>query len=288
MSEVKLWSATSLIKLAFGISGGLNYYGQEAVAMAAVDNYRKLGRYEIDTEAVEDFKTNGRVDLARLSDWNDAIDWLIKQQWEGLASAANRGSEIHKVAEQLNLGATFEYDEILEPYVAQYRRFLEDFQPEFLMAEAPIYNLSAGYAGTLDAIVEIDGQKVVMDIKTTAHGPNAKNRKGKPRSRPPFADVALQLTLYRNAELVGLLADRRELQYRRYYVLDPESQHTEPMPQTDGGVCLVISPEDYLVVPVDTSERIWLACRHMIEVARFQAVTSKSVFGPAIQPRVAA
>jgi hypothetical protein len=87
---------------------------------------------------------------------------------------------------------------------------------------------------------------------------------------------------------VGLLADRREISYRRYYVLDPDVQHTEPMPSTEGGVCVVISPEDYLVVPVDTSERIWKACRHMLEVARFQAETSKSVFGPPIAPGVVA
>ena len=76
-------------------------------------------------------------------------------------------------------------------------------------------------------------------------------------------------------------------QYRRYYVLS-EEMHTEPMPQVDGGVCVVISPEDYLVVPVDTSERIWKACRHMLQVARFQVETSKDVFGSPIAPKVAA
>jgi hypothetical protein len=182
----------------------------------------------------------------------------------------------------LALGAVPELSDEAQPYVKQYMRFLDDFAPEFVMAEAPVYNLTYGYAGTLDAIAKIDGQQVVVDMKTTAHGPNS----GK--SRPPFSEVALQLTLYRNAELVGLLADKREVNYRRYYVLDPETMHTEPMPETQGAVCLVISPEDYLLVPVDTSEPVWKTCRHMIEVARFQVEGSKSVFGPPIAPKVAA
>jgi len=170
------------------------------------------------------------------------------------------------------IGEVVEYEPEHEGFVTQYRRFLEDFKPEFLMAEAPVYNLTHQYAGTLDGIAMIDGKSVVVDIKTTAHGPNS----GK--SRPPFPEVALQLTLYRHAELVGLLADRQEINYRRYYVFNPE-MHTEPMPETDGGVCVVVSPEDYLVVPVDTSERVWKACRHMMQVARFQTETSKVVFG---------
>jgi hypothetical protein len=151
------------------------------------------------------------------------------------------------------------------------------------MAEAPVYNLTMRYAGTLDGVAVIDGKTVVVDVKTTAHGPDAKDARGKPKSRPPFPEVALQLTLYRHAELVGLLADRKEIQYRRYYVFDPAA-HAEPMPETEGGVCVVISPEDYMVVPVDTSERVWKACRHVIQVARFQTEQSKTVFGPAIAP----
>lgn len=282
MSEtLRLWSATSLIKEAMGLSGGIEYHGKEAVAIAAVENPKKLARYEINAEAVEAFREHGIYDSAGLSEWNEALDWLLKQQWEGQKSAANRGTEIHKVAEALHLGSAVEFDPFLEPWIRQYRLYLEDFRPRFQLAEAPIYNLTYGYAGTLDGIAVIDGKSVVFDIKTTAHGPKAVSRKGKPRSRPPFAAVALQLTLYRRAELVGLLADRVETYRGRYYTFNPET-HTEPMPATDGGVCIVVSPEDYLVVPVDTSERIWNTCRHMIEMARFQVETSKVVFGPPI------
>jgi hypothetical protein len=264
-TSIELVSATTLIKDALGTSRGIIYYGKEKIANVAFDKSKLLQQF------IEDGDRDG---------W---VKYAMDQEFAGLQSAANRGTEIHQVAEQLALGVEIDYDEILEPYIQQYRRFLTEHQPEFLLAEAPVYNKTYRYAGTLDGIARLSGSTVVMDIKTTAHGPNAKDRRGNPKLRPPFPEVALQLTLYRRAELVGLLAERKEIQYRRYYVLDPGA-HLEPMPQVDGGVCVVVSPEDYMVVPVDTSERVWKACRHVIQVARFQTETAKLVFGPPLAP----
>jgi hypothetical protein len=255
--SVRLWSVTTLIKDALGTSKGLVEHNKRVVAGICFDRVKMLQQF------VEDGDRDG------------AIKWALDKYWDDLGAAAMRGSEVHRAAESYALGIVPEIADEHQGYVDQYRRVLEDFRPEFLMAEAPVYNLTMSYAGTLDGIAVIDGKTVVVDIKTTAHGPDS----GK--SRPPFPEVALQLTLYRHAEKVGLLADRREVYYRRYYEFNPES-HTEPMPEVEGGVCIVVSPEDYMVVPVDTSERVWLACRHMLQVARFQNETAKTVFGPPI------
>lgn len=264
---VELISVTQLSKEALGVGEGIVNWTAEGVAEAAVDRFPILRQF------VEDGDRDG------------AMDWLMQERFKKSNIAKDRGSEIHKVAEQLHLGNTIEYDEKLEPWIVQYRRFLEDFQPAFEMAEAPVYNFTYRYAGTTDGIAKIQGQRVIFDIKTTEHGPNAKTRKGRPKSRPPFSEVALQLTMYRRAERVGLVAERKEIQWKRYYVID-ETAHLEPMPEVEGGVCIVVSPEDYLVVPVDTSERIWKACRHVIQVAKFQTETAKAVFGPAISPKL--
>ena len=257
---VELVSATTLIKDALGTSPGLVNWAVNTTAEAAYDRQAILRQFHED------------------GDRAGAIKWLRDQRFAKTGAAAARGTDVHRVAEQLHLGNVIEYDEAIEPYVAQYTRFLEDFSPQFMLAEAPVYNLTFKYAGTLDGVAVIDGRQLVVDLKTTAHGPDS----GK--SRPPFPEVALQLTLYRRAELVGLLADRKEIQYRRYYVYDPEA-HAEPMPEVEGGVCIVVSPEDYMVVPVDTSERIWTYCRHVIQVAKFQTEQAKTVFGPPISPQ---
>lgn len=262
-SPIKLWSATTLIKMALGTSQPLVEWNVRIPCETAYDKIRTLTAFHED------------------NDREGAIKWLKDSRWSRTGTV--RGTDVHSAAEQLALGIAPEVDPSIQPYVDQYRRFLEDFQPEFLMAEAPVYNLDAGYAGTLDGIMRIDGATVVADYKTTEHGPNAVTTSGRPKSRPPFPEVALQLTLYRHAELVGLLADRQEISYRRYYAFNPEA-HTEPMPEVDGAVCVVISPEDYLVVPIDTSERVWRACRHMIEMARFQVETSKTVIGSPLAP----
>jgi hypothetical protein len=263
---VNLWSATTLIKMALGTSQPLVEWNARTVAEAAYDKLRTLTAFHED------------------EDRDGAVKFLMDARWKKSGEAAARGTEVHAAAEQLALGLVPDARDEIQPYVRQYKQFLEDFKPEFLLAEAPVYNLSVGVAGTLDAVAKIDGQTVVMDIKTTPFGPDAKTPSGRPKSRPPYSEVSLQLTLYRNAELVGLLADRREVNYRRYYAFSPEAQN-EPMPETDGGVCLVVSPEDYMLVPVDTSERVWKFCRHMIEMARWQAEVSKTVFGPPISPK---
>jgi hypothetical protein len=260
MSETKLWSVTSLISLALGTSKPLVEWNVRTACETAFDKFNTLKAFHED------------------NDREGAVKWLKDSRWTKTGAAAARGTDVHKAAESLALGVVPKVEPEIEPYVEQYRRFLEDFAPEFVMAEAPVYSRKHGFAGTLDAVAKIGGKTVVCDLKTTAHGPDS----GK--SRPPFAEVALQLTLYRHAEIVGLLADRREINYRRYYVLTDE-MHTEPMPETEGGVCVVISPDDYLVVPVDTSERVWKACRHMLEVARFQTEISKTVFGPPASPQ---
>ncbi|MCS7008086.1 MAG: hypothetical protein NZL88_11085, partial [Gaiellaceae bacterium] len=193
-------------------------------------------------------------------------------------AAMARGTNLHKAAESLALGVMPDVDEQTLPYVEQYARFLSEHRPEFLMAEAPIYHLTHGYAGTCDGVAIIDDQRVVIDVKTTEHGPDSG------RARPPFPEVALQLVAYRRAELVGVISEQRYASGRRYYLFDPDGSH-EPMPQTDGAVCVVVSPYDYQVVPVRTDDVVWQVWLHVIECARWQVETSRSVFGPPVRAK---
>lgn len=267
MSERRFWSVTTLIKEALGTGRGLVEHNKSVVAGISYDRRKMLAQF------VEDDDRDG---------W---IDWALSKYWDAHGEALARGTEIHRAAEAINLGATpIALSPANVPLVEQYQRFLADFEPEFLMAEAPVYNLELGYAGTLDAIARIQGSTVLLDMKTTLHGPNAVDKRGRPKRRPPFSEVPLQLAFYRRAPLVGILADRREIQYRRYYVFDPELQHTEPMPDTDGAACLVISPEDYLLVPVKTGDAVWNVCRAMLPVANYQIRGYQAAIGQPIAP----
>lgn len=263
-AELSFWSVTTLIKAALGTSEGIVQWCMSKVAERAYDRPKTLASF------VEEGDRDG------------AIAWLKEARWEKLGKAAERGTAVHerlegyalgKLIEQHLAGEQPELPDQLLPYDEQLRRFLNEWRPRFLMAEAPVYHVAGRYAGTLDAIVEIGGDAYVVDAKTTEKLPAA-------RSRPPYSEIALQLVAYRRAEVVGVSpAVQRESNRRRYYVYDPALAY-EPMPATRGALALVVSPVDYRLIPVRTDEEVWRYWKKAVEVARWQLEISKRVFGP--------
>lgn len=254
---VRLWSVTTLIKLGLGTSDPLVNWAVKTTAEYAVDQQAAW------------------TPLAT-ADRDAAVKVLTESRWAATKKAAARGTDVHKAAEQLALGVTPAIADDMLPYVDQYRTFLRDFEPTFLMSEAPVYSPTYGYAGTCDGIMEIDGQTVIFDLKTTAHAPDSD------KSRPPFGEVALQLCAYSRAEQVGVLSEMRyDGRGKRYYAYDPDGKH-EPMPKVDGALCIVISPYDLMAVPVRIDDEVWRHFRHVMECARWQVEVSRNVFGPPI------
>jgi hypothetical protein len=268
-ATVRHWSVTTLVKEGLGTPDSLVVHGKREIAGVCFNRYEMLGAF------------------VRDRDRRGAKNWAIDKYWEDLNRAASRGTDLHNIAEQYALGVEPKVAPEIQPYADQLLLFLEQYRPKFLMAEAPVYNPTFGYAGTCDGVVELGGSTVLLDYKTTAWGPNAVDEDtGRPKSRPPYTEVALQCVAYRRAELVGLLAEQRYADHgQRYYVYDPEAHH-EPMPATEGAVCVVVSPEDFLVVPIDTSERVWRAFRVVMEAARWRVETSKAVIGVPMSPPV--
>jgi len=256
---LRLWSVTTLVKIGMGTSDPLVNWAVRTTAEAALD----------------------RWPVWKEMDRTEAMDFLTRARYRSSGKASARGTELHEAAEKMALGVSPEVAEEIVPYAEQYRNFLNDHRPTFQLAECPVYNPSRFYAGTLDAIIKLDGKTVVADIKTTDVKKGTKLESGREKSRPPYPEVALQLAAYRRAELVGVLSEQRYAGGKRYYLFDPEADHS-PMPQTEGAVCIVISPYDYEVVPVRTDDEIFKAFLAARECARFQVDTSKHVFGPPI------
>lgn len=218
------------------------------------------------------------LEAMRADDDRDAaIKWLTDARWEKSGSAALRGTTVHSFIEAYALGQTPEVHPDLEPYNQQILRFLDDHQPEFEAAESPVYNLTLGYAGTMDMILVVGGKRCIVDAKTTDKPLDA-------RSRPPYGEVALQLAAYAHAEVVGVSpAVMRTHNSRRYYEYDPALAY-EPMPELDGALALVVSPYDYRLIPVRLDDEVWRAFLAVREVARWNLDISKRVFGPTITP----
>lgn len=256
---LRLWSVTTLIKAGLGTAPGLVKWHKNKVAEMAV----------AEREVVELMLRHGTTDAA--------VKHIVGRADEFTSNAMERGTIVHKVAEAYAKGAPIPaYPAEFQGYVDSFLGWLDQYRPRFEMAEAPVYNPRIGYAGTLDAIVELEGSGLlVVDYKTTEHPPDSKTR------RPPHPEVALQLCAYSRATEVGLLAEQRYDGWgQRYYLYDPDAKH-EPMPavRRDVALCITISPYDCFATAVRIQDDVWRSFGHVMEVAKWSEVLSKQVLG---------
>ena len=177
-----------------------------------------------------------------------AAKWIARASKEDMDRKAAIGSAVHLCAELwdsdhvtvykqgigLSLDLTARLDGVLEKaggatgknlgivqnHLEQYARFIDEWKPIFRERERTVFSVTGGYAGTLDAIVDLPGEdgamrRYVLDIKTGG----------------VYADsVGMQLAAYRYAE---------------YIVRGDKS-----LPFTfgiDGGVVLQLKPKSYKV-----------------------------------------
>jgi len=99
--------------------------------------------------------------------------------------AARRGTEVHALAEELAWGRPVDVPPELDGHVRSYLDFLDTWEPAPVVTEAVVYDLDAGYAGSLDMIADLAGERWLLDVKTTRSG--------------VFGDTAFQLAAYRHA-----------------------------------------------------------------------------------------
>lgn len=255
---LRLWSVTTLIDDGLGKGPGLVNWLVKLIAETAVDKRRTVATM---------IEESGR---------DAAVKWLVDQRWQKSEKAKVRGTDVHAAAEAMALGyappeIAPEQKAVIAPYVEQLARWLDKWKPTYLLAEAPVYNVTHAYAGTCDGVMELGGRKFIFDYKTTDKGPDSE-------SRPPWPEVALQLCAYSRAEMVGLISEQRyDGRSKRYYLFDPTSQH-EPMPEVDGALCIVISPYDCFAQPVRIDDEVWHYFRIVQSAARWQTQVSRDVF----------
>jgi hypothetical protein len=196
-------SVTSILKVV-DKSGPLVGWAKRITAEAAVDHRAELESW---------------VDLGGR---DGAVGLLTRAATQITEKAATTGSDIHALAEAITLGHEVTVTEEQAPFVDAYRAWRADFDPVFLAAEEMVCSLEHGYAGTLDAIVEIAGETWLLDYKT---------------SKGVYPETALQLAAYGAADFIGRPADPNR------YALPEIHQY---------GV-LHIRPEGYELVPFDVT-----------------------------------
>lgn len=175
--------------------------------------------------------------IVRMSrtDRDGAIKFLKGRPYAQRDDAAAAGTKAHELAEAYVLGKPYEVpDESsdLGRTLAQFVRFLDDWQPVFEATEAVVANVTVGYAGSLDAIARIPGlgnRLLVIDYKTSKSG--------------PYPEWALQTAAYARAEHLWL----------------PDGTKVD-MPKVEGAAVLRLRPNLYALHPVDADLDELLAC----------------------------
>ncbi len=163
----------------------------------------------------------------------------------------------------------------------QFQNWVERFQPEYTAAEMAVFSERYGYAGSLDAILTIDGVRLITDYKTRRE---PLDTKGNPQR--PYGETALQLSAYRHADLAAVVRARRfEKGFKRYYLLNgAEKDQAEPVPPVDGGLCILLTPESCEAFPLWCDEEIFQFFLYVMEIFRWEEDVSKRVVGDPLVP----
>lgn len=210
-------------------------------------------------KSAAEFAVNNRSEWLAMAEREPqaAIDTIKKAPYRDRDSAAAIGSMLHDYAEAEARGDSMaEPAEDVAGHVWQVRRFIQEFQPVYEQSEVSVYNRRHNFAGTLDAILLIDGVRYLIDYKTSRSG--------------IWPETALQLAAYRYGEFMGVGTDEI------------------PMPKVDGALAVHVTAKDYSVIPIvadDDTFSYFLHARKIYDWCR--SVGSASVGAPMARKSVA-
>lgn len=180
-----------------------------------------------------------------------AVNWLKQIPDYQRDSAADIGSRVHRLVEQLANGMEPEVTDEEAPYVASYRAFLAAYRPRFLAVEEMVCSLRHSYAGTLDAIAVIGGERWLLDVKTGSG---------------VYPETALQLAGYAAADFIGR----------------PGVPQRFRLPRATRFGVVHIRPEGVRLVEFHVDRRTVAAFREACRLYRWQQGPGRSVMGDVV------
>jgi hypothetical protein len=193
-------------------------------------------------------------------------------RYEKRDAAANKGTQVHKLAERLIAHEQVTVPDALTGYVEACVNFLNDFDVRAVHVEAVVYSETHRHVGTTDLIADVllpdlveydhiprsdDGySRALLDWKTSRSG--------------IFGDVALQLSPYRHSE----------------YLILPDGQVID-MPEVDFCAGIHLRPDGYSFVPLLCDENTYRDFLYVAQVARIVDGLRDLVGEPIVPPTAA-
>jgi hypothetical protein len=191
-------------------------------------------------------------------------------RYEKRDAAANRGTQVHKLAERLTAGERVVVPDELTGYVQSCVRFLEDFDVRPVYAEAVVYSETRRHVGTTDLIADVllPEMPEYENIPRDAEGFSRGLLDWKTSRSGIFGDVAMQLAPYRFSE----------------YLIDPQSGDTVDMPEVHFCAGIHLRPDGYSFVPLICDEDQYRDFLYIKEVARICESLRDLVGEPIVPP----
>lgn len=208
-----------------------------------------------------DYAVDHWDELAELKP-SERLKRLKKARFEDRDAAANRGTQVHKLAERLVAGEEVEVPETLAGHVESYVRFLDEWDVQPILVEFVVVSYRYGWAGTGDLIASLlhhenPGQRVVwgLDLKTSRSG--------------IFGETALQTTGYFEGSDFYIDAQGRE----------------QPIPRVDRVGAVHIRADGYDLVPLEVGPEQLRDLRYVQQVAQLVERLPEYVGAPLEPPR---
>jgi len=268
----RFYSVTTMLDVALR-RHGLEKWNRNKVAEAVIRNPElvalMLGKCESPDQCP---KVTDLLDLCEKC--GGTYRWLQDSPYAISSRAKEIGSAVHVAIDAHQLGHPAPPAALaIRPRMAQWQRFVEEWDPVFELSEATVYNRSQSYAGTLDVIVRLPLSKITREVAVAVGWPIPEDRDWlriladyKSSVRGIYPEIALQLSAYRGAEFIGM----------------PDGSEA-PMPAVDGTMGIQITDDEYRLVPVSTDADLFNAFLYARELFRFSEVLSKRVIHPQLQ-----
>jgi hypothetical protein len=135
---------------------------------------------------------------------------IMEDAFKQVGDAADLGTAIHKALEDHFQGQA--YDPAMEQYIAPVKAWAAEKKVKFLKHELRLVNHEIGYAGTTDALIEVDGILHILDYKSrkTKEGFDVKPWAKEPMQISAYAQIAgatRGVNLYISTTEPGRIAD---------------------------------------------------------------------------------
>ncbi len=184
--------------------------------------------------------------LIASGDKQAAVDMLKGAPWRSSGSAADSGTRVHEFLELLAQGRPKDAEAHANSLVigerakcAHIAAFMSEVDMEVLHVEAVMFSREYHYAGTVDLIVNLTDERLLDKLGMEGPAPaiiDLKTGKG------VYDSAALQLAAYTRTDFIA-----------------GDGGEELPVPDIDYGAVLHVTEEGWAFIPMDISDRTFLA-----------------------------